>query len=50
MKYPTGAIYDGLWEEGRFKWGSVLELNPTNQLTRYIGRYNEYEGVDYKNH
>ena len=41
MKYPTGAIYDGLWDTGVFVWGVVLELNPKQNLTRYIGPYNE---------
>ena len=41
MRYPTGAIYDGLWDSGVFVWGVVLELNPKENLTRYIGPYIE---------
>ena len=28
MKKNTGAIYEGLFKNGEFQWGMVLELNP----------------------
>jgi hypothetical protein len=40
MRYPTGAIYMGLWNYGKFVWGMVLELNPKDELTCYKGSYN----------
>lgn len=37
---PHGAIYEGIFKEGKFVWGMVLELNPKGELCRYIGGYN----------
>jgi len=44
MRYPKGGIYDGLFSNGVFSWGLVIEVNPDNILTLYTGPYNlQYE-------
>lgn len=32
MKKPQGAIYEGIFENGKFLYGLVLELNATQKL------------------
>jgi len=41
MNKSTGAIYTGIFNESKFIWGMVLELNPINVLCRYIGDYDK---------
>ncbi|CAD8178727.1 unnamed protein product [Paramecium octaurelia] len=40
MKKLKGAIYEGIFEKGKFIYGIVLELNNESRLQKYIGSYN----------
>lgn len=35
------AIYDGVFVNGKFYWGSVIELNDAGLITHYFGYYHE---------
>jgi hypothetical protein len=39
MKKPFGSIYEGVFNEGKFIYGLVLELNEKSLLQRYVGYY-----------
>ncbi|CAK87095.1 unnamed protein product (macronuclear) [Paramecium tetraurelia] len=40
MKRLKGAIYEGIFEKGKFIYGIALELNNESRLQKYIGSYN----------
>lgn len=45
MKKPYGSIYEGIFMEGTFIYGLVLELNEKNLLQRYVGYYHKEKEV-----
>ncbi|CAD8195069.1 unnamed protein product [Paramecium pentaurelia] len=44
-KNGVSSIYKGVFKQGKFFWGQVLEMNDQGQLTQYIGYYNQQHQV-----
>ncbi|CAD8099687.1 unnamed protein product [Paramecium primaurelia] len=44
-KNGVSSIYKGVFKQGKFYWGQVLEMNDQGQLTQYVGYYNQQHQV-----